>query len=124
MVAFSSSSVLSKADSNDRSERRLMRSLAAGEEALVAACSERGISLLLLRPTMIYGCGMDRNVSRLAAMARRHGVIPLAGAASGLRQPVHAEDLAAGRHVPEQESPAAAGIRFSYDFGRHLNFLP
>ena len=94
VVAFSSSSVLSKADSNDRSERRLMRSLAAGEEALVAACSERGISLLLLRPTMIYGCGMDRNVSRLAAMARRHGVIPLAGAASGLRQPVHAEDLA------------------------------
>jgi nucleoside-diphosphate-sugar epimerase len=94
VVAFSSSSVLSKAESNDRSERQLIRSMAAGEEALVAACSERGIPLLLLRPTMIYGCGMDRNVSRLAAMARRRGLIPLAGAASGLRQPVHAEDLA------------------------------
>lgn len=121
VVAFSSSSVLSKADSNERSERRLMQSMAAGEEALATACSERGIPLLLLRPTMIYGCGMDRNVSRLAAMARRHGVIPLAGAASGLRQPVHAEDLAdlavrALQASPglDTVSPACGGDSLSY----------
>ena len=50
--------------------------------------------LLLLRPTLIYGCGMDRNVSVLAGLAQRFGVVPLAGQAAGLRQPVHADDLA------------------------------
>jgi NAD(P)-dependent dehydrogenase (short-subunit alcohol dehydrogenase family) len=94
VVAFSSSSVLSKADSEDRAERRRMATMAADEEALTAACAERGLPLLLLRPTLIYGCGMDRNVSLLAGLARRFGMIPLAGPAAGLRQPVHAADLA------------------------------
>jgi len=121
VVAFSSSSVLSKADSADRSERRLMETMAAGEEALGAACAERGIPLLLLRPTMIYGCGMDRNVSRLAGMAMRRGVIPLAGGATGLRQPVHADDLAdlAVRALQvspplDMASPACGGSTLTY----------
>ena len=71
-----------------------MAAMAEDEQALQAACAERGIALLLLRPTLIYGCGMDRNVSVLADLARRFGMIPLAGPASGLRQPVHADDLA------------------------------
>jgi nucleoside-diphosphate-sugar epimerase len=95
VVAFSSSSVLSKADSADARERRRMEAMAADEAALRAICAERGIPLLLLRPTLIYGCGRDRNISLLAAMARGRGLIPLAGPASGLRQPVHANDLAA-----------------------------
>lgn len=94
VVAFSSSSVLSKADSNNRDERRRMAAMAADEEALTAACAERALPLLLLRPTLIYGCGMDRNVSVLAGLAQRFGVVPLAGQAAGLRQPVHADDLA------------------------------
>jgi len=121
VVAFSSSSVLSKADSADRSERRLMAAMAAGEEALTAACTERGIPLLLLRPTMIYGCGMDRNVSRLAGMALRRGVIPLAGGATGLRQPVHADDLAdlavralQGSPPLDIASPACGGSTLTY----------
>lgn len=94
VVAFSSSSLLSKADSPDPAERGQMAALARAEEALVAACAERRLPLVLLRPTLIYGCGLDRNVSLLAAFARRSGVIPLAGKAGGLRQPVHADDLA------------------------------
>jgi nucleoside-diphosphate-sugar epimerase len=94
VVAFSSSSVLSKALSGDPGERRLMASMAADEDALAHCCAERGIPLLLLRPTMIYGCGKDHNVSTLAHLARHYRVIPLAGPASGLRQPVHADDLA------------------------------
>jgi len=94
VVAFSSSSVLSKADSKDRQERGRMAVMAADEEALMIACADRGLPLLLLRPTLIYGCGMDRNVSLLAELAARFGLIPLAGPAGGLRQPVHADDLA------------------------------
>jgi nucleoside-diphosphate-sugar epimerase len=121
VVAFSSSSVLSKVDSADRTERRRMAAMAADEDALVAACGERGIPLLLVRPTLIYGCGMDQNVSRLAGLARRRGVIPLAGPAVGLRQPVHADDLAdlavrALQASPPLDtvSPACGGSTLTY----------
>jgi len=121
VVAFSSSSVLSKATSGNRAERRLMAALAADEEALLNACAERGLPLLLLRPTLIYGCGLDGNVSRLARLARRFGVIPLAGRATGLRQPVHADDLAqlvvsalSAEQPLDAVSPACGGDTLSY----------
>lgn len=121
VVAFSSSSVLSKAASGNAGEQRRMEAMAADEDALRAACGERGIPLLLLRPTLIYGCGMDRNISLLAAVARRRGVIPLAGPAGGLRQPVHADDLAAlavralqATRPPDTVSPACGGSTLTY----------
>ncbi len=43
---------------------------------------------------MIYGQGTDQNVSFIARVVRRCRFFPLAGRGSGLRQPVHAEDLA------------------------------
>ena len=121
VVAFSSSSVLSKADSADSAERARMAAMARDEAALAAACAERSLPLLLLRPTLIYGCGLDRNVSLLAALARRFGAIPLAGKAAGLRQPVHADDLAAlavqALTAPAPlslDSPACGGSTLSY----------
>lgn len=94
VIAFSSSSVLSKIESPDREERGAMAAMARQEAELAEVCARRELPLLLLRPTLIYGCGRDRNVSLLAGFARRLGMIPLAGAAGGLRQPVHADDLA------------------------------
>jgi nucleoside-diphosphate-sugar epimerase len=94
VVAFSSSSVVSKTESPNARERAQIEAMADAECILAAGCSERGLPLLLLRPTLIYGCGMDHNVSLLARLARRRGVVPLAGQARGLRQPVHADDLA------------------------------
>jgi nucleoside-diphosphate-sugar epimerase len=121
VVAFSSSSVLSKADSGDRVERGRMTAMGGLEAELAAACAERRLPLLLLRPTLIYGCGLDRNVSLLAAAARRLGFIPVAGRAGGLRQPVHADDLAdlAVRALTaaaplDLVSPACGGSTLSY----------
>ena len=121
VVAFSSSSVLSKADSADSAERARMAAMAREEAALASACAERSLPLLLLRPTLIYGCGLDRNVSLLADFARRFGAIPLAGRAAGLRQPVHAGDLAAlavrALTAPTPlslDSPACGGGTLSY----------
>jgi nucleoside-diphosphate-sugar epimerase len=121
VVAFSSSSVLSKADSADSAERASMAAMARDEAALAAACAARGLPMLLLRPTLIYGCGLDRNVSLLAACARRFGAIPLAGKAAGLRQPVHADDLAAlalrALTAPAPvslDSPACGGSTLTY----------
>jgi len=94
-VVFSTSSVLSKSGSGHRREREQMLEIAEGESRLGELCEERGIALLLLRPTLIYGCGLDRNISLLARFGKRFGFIPLAAEAGGLRQPAHADDLAA-----------------------------
>lgn len=95
VVAFSTSSVLTKSGSANRVEREQMAKIQEQESRLIKGCENRGISLLLLRPTLIYGCGLDRNISMLARFGRKFGFIPLAGQAAGLRQPVHADDLAA-----------------------------
>jgi uncharacterized protein YbjT (DUF2867 family) len=90
LVAFSSTSVLTKAASANPGERAVVKALEDGEAAVRAS----GVDWTLLRPTLIYAEGRDGNVSRLASLARRFGVLPIAGAGAGLRQPVHADDLA------------------------------
>ncbi len=95
MVAFSTSSVVTKLSSRNRAEGLHMARISEDEDRLRERCDKEGIALLLLRPTMIYGCGLDRNISLLARFGKRFGVIPLAGKAAGLRQPIHADDLAA-----------------------------
>jgi nucleoside-diphosphate-sugar epimerase len=48
-----------------------------------------------MRPTLIYGGKFgDRTVRDIAGVIRRFGFFPVFGDATGLRQPVHADDLA------------------------------
>lgn len=94
LIAFSSTSRLTKAQSPEPAERAVAARLARGEAEVRAFCVEHGIDCTLLRPTLIYAEGQDRNVSRLAELIRRFRVLPLAGAGEGRRQPVHADDLA------------------------------
>jgi nucleoside-diphosphate-sugar epimerase len=94
VVAFSSTSRFTKAHSALAADRAQAAALAEAEEAVQAICQSRGVSLAVLRPTLIYAEGLDANVSRLAALIRRLGFLPLYGPAKGRRQPVHAEDLA------------------------------
>lgn len=95
IVAMSSTSRFTKASSPHAAERAVADSLARAEEALAAFCEPRGVARTVLRPTLIYAEGQDGNVSRLAALIRRFGVLPISGRGEGLRQPVHAADLAA-----------------------------
>ena len=94
LVAFSSTSVVGKARSSDEGERAVAQRLGEAEAAVQQFCEANGIAWTILRPTMIYSEGLDGNVSRLARIAERFKVVPLAGDGRGLRQPVHAEDLA------------------------------
>ena len=112
LVAFSSTSVTAKAASPDAYEGRRMtaRSLAEGEARVRAFCAAEGVAWTLLRPTLIYAEGQDQNVSRLASLIRRFGVLPLAGKGEGLRQPVHADDLAQGGLIAAAE-PGRRGPR-------------
>ena len=93
-VVFSTTSVFTKADSAEASESETVNRISDQEKRLKTVCADRNISLVIIRPTLIYGCGMDSNVSLLLKIGERTGFIPLSRGAAGLRQPVHADDLA------------------------------
>lgn len=110
VVALGSTSVHGKAGSPDPAERALVERLRAAEQRLAAACAARGSVLTLLRPTLVWGRGRDRNLSRLVALARRWRVLPLPAAARGLRQPIHANDVAAAVLAALRAARPAPGI--------------
>ncbi|MBT8061413.1 MAG: NAD-dependent dehydratase [Xanthomonadales bacterium] len=121
VVAFSTSSVFSKQASGDRREREQIRDIISEERVLVRRCAEQGIALSIFRPTLVYGCGLDQNISMLARWIERFGFVPISRGASGLRQPVHAQDLAraavkALEHEPALalDSPLCGGCTISY----------
>jgi nucleoside-diphosphate-sugar epimerase len=112
VVAFGSTSVHVKGDSPDPDERELAARLRDAEARLATAAATRGAAATLLRPTLVYGAGSDRNLSRIAALARRHGFFVLPHDAAGLRQPVHVDDLAVAAMAAL--SQAGHGLR-AYD---------
>lgn len=96
IVVFSSTSVLTKQDTEVEAEREMIGKLADAERAIAAACEQHNVGWTILRPTLIYAEGRDTNITPLSRLIRRFKFMPLVGGAPGLRQPVHAEDLAIG----------------------------
>lgn len=94
LVAFSSTSVITKQDTEVAAERAMVRRLAAAEQQIATICEQHRIGWTILRPTLIYTEGRDTNITPLSQLIRRFGFMPLVGGGPGLRQPVHAEDLA------------------------------
>src|SRR4051794_24915624 len=121
VVAFTSTSLVTKIESEIASERELLRRLAEGERRLIAICDRYGIGWTILRPTLIYAEGRDGNVSRLARLIRQFGVLPLMGSGPGLRQPVHAEDLAIGA-IAAAASEAATGKIYALVGGETISY--
>ena len=107
VVAFTSTSIVTKIDSDIVAERESVRLWAEAEQKLISTCDSLGVAWTVLRPTIIYDEGRDANITRLSRLIQKLGFVPLAGSGSGLRQPVHAEDLAIGA-LAAAASPAAA----------------
>lgn len=121
LVAFSSTSVLVKADSADPAERARIGSLLEAEAAVERACRAAGVSLTLLRPTLIYGAGLDASLTPLASLIRRWRFMVLPGPGRGRRQPVHARDLA-DAVLTALERPAAGTRIYSLAGGSTLSY--
>jgi hypothetical protein len=97
VVACSSSSAITKRFAANRFDRDLVCRLLAAEDQLLTTCAGIGVSCRILRPTLIYGrVGpyLDRNLSRLVQLMRWLPFLPLPSH-TGLRQPIHATQLAA-----------------------------
>lgn len=94
IIALSSASIYFKQDSADTEEKQLMAAIIAAENYLNLLAKNKQLELTILRPTLVYGCGLDKNLTRAANLIKRLGFLPIAAKAEGLRQPVHAEDIA------------------------------
>jgi len=71
-----------------------------------------GLAWTVVRPTMIYGSELDRNMRHLLRFLDRFPILPLFGDGTNLWQPVYHEDLARGM-LAALELPEAVGR--SYD---------
>jgi nucleoside-diphosphate-sugar epimerase len=121
IVAFGSTSATVKATSRDPGERRLAEDLQRAEYAFGDFCRRVNIPRTLLRPTLVYGGGRDRNISAIAAIIRRFGLFPIAAPGRGLRQPVHADDLALAA-LSAADNPAARDTAFDLPGGETLTY--
>lgn len=121
VIAFSSTSALTKAGSSSQKEREVAKALSEAETALTKACAKAGTPLTIFRPTMIYGAGMDKNVASIARFVKAVRLFPVIGDGRGLRQPVHAEDLAQAC-VTALGNPATFGKTYNLAGGETLTY--
>ena len=121
VVVLSSTSRFTKDNSSNPEEQAVARRLAEAEARVQAWAENRGVEWVILRPTLIYGLGRDKNITEIARFIRRFGFFPLFGKANGLRQPIHAEDVATAC-LAALQAPAAANHAYNLSGGETLAY--
>jgi nucleoside-diphosphate-sugar epimerase len=121
VVALSSTSRFTKVGSGDTAETAVAKRLIEAEDHFVAWAKSRDIEWVILRPTLIYGLGRDKNISEIARFVHRFGFFPVFGRAEGLRQPIHAGDVAAAC-VSALAAPYAANRAYNISGGETLTY--
>ena len=96
LIACSSSSSITKRFAFNGYDRELFSRLNSAEQNMLEVCRQFELPCRILQPTLIYGRSgvyRDRNLSRLLQLMRLLPVLPMPSQ-SGLRQPIHATQLA------------------------------
>lgn len=119
IVVLSSTSRFTKAGSGDTAENIVAARLIEGEVRVQAWAESRDIEWVILRPTLIYGLGRDKNITEIARFIRRFGFFPVLGKATGLRQPIHAADVAVAC-LGAMRAPDAANRAYNISGGEKL----
>ena len=122
VIALGSMSAESKRESPNAAERALAERLRDSESRILAIGARRGLTCTLFRPTLIYGAGVDRSLAPIARFAQRWHVLPIPMGATGLRQPVHAGDLARAC-IAVIDCPASSGRIYELGGGERLTFV-
>ena len=81
-------------------------------KSMEALVQDSGLAWTIVRPTMIYGSELDKNMHKLLRFLDRSPVFPLFGPGANLWQPVYYKDLAQGI-MAALEKPEA--VHQSYD---------
>lgn len=110
LVVISSTSVYSRFEFRSAPKRRM--------EELVR---RSGLEWTVIRPSMIYGSELDKNVSKLLRFLDRWPVFPMFGSGKNLWQPVYHEDLARGVYAA-LENEKAVGQSYDLPGARALTY--
>ena len=121
IVVLSSTSLFTKQDSNDPQEQAVAQKLADAEAQIAQWAHSRGVEWVILRPTLIYGLGQDKNITEIAGFIRRFGFFPVFGKAAGLRQPIHTADVASAC-VAALKAPVAMNRAYNISGGETLTY--
>jgi nucleoside-diphosphate-sugar epimerase len=121
VIATGSTSRFSKAHSSDAHERSISAKLEKAETALRDWAEKNGAQWTVLRPTIIYDCKNDKNITRMARFIRRWHFLPLAAPAAGLRRPIHTDDVAKAAFKC-LDNPEAANKAFNISGGEVLSY--
>jgi nucleoside-diphosphate-sugar epimerase len=82
---------------------------------------ESGLDWTILRPTMIYGSELDKNMRRLLSFLDRSTVFPIFGTGENLWQPVYYKDCARGI-LSALERPTTVGEIYDLPGGEPLSY--
>ena len=121
VVAFGSTTIEVKRGSADKEERDVAERLRESEQRLFDAAAARNAQATMLRPTLIYGAGRDRSLTRIAMLAKEWGRFVLPRHANGLREPVHVHDLADAAFAA-CDAPATAGKAYALPGGERVPY--
>lgn len=122
LICFSSTSRFTKSDSSSEFYKNIVSDLVTGEEEVIKLSESNKFRFNILRPTLIYGFGIDSNVTAISKFIGKYKIFPIYKNGSGLRQPVHLEDLAnsvislfhAGKKSYNKEYNLSGGETLSY----------
>ena len=121
VVVLSSTSIFAKQRSADPQEQATVQKLVQAEQQVRAWAQSHGVQWVILRPTLIYGGGQDKNISEIARFIRRFGFFPVFGKARGQRQPIHAADVASAC-LAALQSPGAVNHTYNISGGETLPY--
>lgn len=94
IIAISTCSIRFKAQSASPEEQQVAAQLCAAEQQVRELAERKGYHLTVLRLSMLYGAGCDGTVGVLQKFVQRFGFLVLPAQATGMRQPVHVDDVA------------------------------
>ena len=96
LIACSSSSVITKCNSNSKYDRELVNKLINSENEIISLFKMLNKSVYIIQPSMIYGninSFSDNNINKLKEIMRNFPFIFIPNT-MGMRQPIHATQLA------------------------------
>ena len=96
IIACSSTSALTKRFEFNSYDKNLAKKLLISETKIISIAEKLNINCQIIRPTMIYGSFneiKDNNISKILFIMRRIKIV-IIPSNSGLRQPIHAHQLA------------------------------
>lgn len=94
VVALSSISARTKQDAALTFERDVAARLQLAERDLQAYCERQGIHLTIVRLSLVWDGETDQNIAPLIRLAKRYRLLLRPASEGGLRNPIHAVDVA------------------------------